>query len=401
MAKYAKRRASMEDTVYSMHKIMESLTNKDLVSFGGGAPAKEAYPIERIGEISQSIFKDEDKALQALGYGPTIGSSSLREAVRKYLLAPKGIEASLDEIMITSGGIQGLYLACKLFIDPGDVILVESPTFIHAKMLFDSFEAVTVSCPMESDGLNMQVLEDKIKKYSPKIIYTMPTFHNPTGISMSIDKRKELAAFAEKYDVIIVEDDPYSEIRYTEEAFRPVKAYTLSKNIIYANSFSKIFSPGARLGYMVADAEIMQELQEMKLATDTCTNGFAQAICAEFFSGGYYQPHVKTLRNIYKARRDTMLKAIDTHFPKGFKRTNPAGGFYVWVELPGELDAKALLPEAINETKVTYCMGRDFFVEENERGNQFLRLSFAGKEESVIESGIRALGQFFKSKLSV
>lgn len=399
MVKYAKRREAMEDIIYSMHKIMESLTNKDLVSFGGGAPAKEAYPIDLIGQMSQSIFKDETKALQALGYGSTIGLESLREAVRTHLLEPKGIEANLDEIMITSGGIQGIYLACKLYLDPGDVVLVESPTFIHAKMLFDGFEAVTIACPMEADGLDMLALEENIKKHSPKIVYTMPTFQNPTGISMSTVKRKQLAALAEKYDIIILEDDPYSEMRYTEESFKPVKAYTDSKNVIYANSFSKIFSPGARLGYMVANAEIMQDLQEMKLATDTCTNGFTQAICAAFFSGDYYEAHVGRLRKIYKARRDVMINAIDAHFPNGFKRTDPVGGFYVWVELPEGLDATALLPEAIEETKVTYCMGRDFFVEENKHGNQFLRLSFAGNEEDVIESRIRALGQFLSQKL--
>ncbi len=399
MVQYAKRRQAMESTVYSMHKIMESLTNKELVSFGGGAPAKEAYPVDLIKEITQSLLEDPQLAQQALGYGSTIGLPSLREAVKTYLLEPNGINCGIEEIMITAGGIQGIYLVSKLFLNPGDVVLVESPTFIHAKMVFDSFEATSIACPMDDDGLNLEALEEKIKAHKPKILYTMPTFHNPTGISMSAEKRDKLARLAEKYDIIILEDDPYSEIRYSGDHLKPVKAYTNSRNVIYANSFSKIFSPGSRLGYLVADPEIMKELEEMKLATDTCTNGFMQAMCAAFFEKGHYGAHRDKLCRIYKSRRDVMEKAIDENFPENIKRTHPDGGFYIWIELPQGLDAKALLPAAIEEIKVTYCIGRDFFVEETAHGNQYLRLSYAGTEEAVIEEHVGALGRFFKSKI--
>ncbi len=399
MVQYAKRRQAMESTVYSMHKIMESLTNKELVSFGGGAPAKEAYPVDLIKEITQSLLEDPQLAQQALGYGSTIGLPSLREAVKTYLLEPNGINCGIEEIMITAGGIQGIYLVSKLFLNPGDVVLVESPTFIHAKMVFDSFEATSIACPMDDDGLNLEALEEKIKAHKPKILYTMPTFHNPTGISMSAEKRDKLARLAEKHDIIILEDDPYSEIRYSGDHLKPVKAYTNSRNVIYANSFSKIFSPGSRLGYLVADPEIMKELEEMKLATDTCTNGFMQAMCAAFFEKGHYGAHRDNLCRIYKSRRDVMEKAIDENFPENIKRTHPDGGFYIWIELPQGLDAKALLPAAIEEIKVTYCIGRDFFVEETAHGNQYLRLSYAGTEEAVIEEHVGALGRFFKSKI--
>jgi len=399
MVQYAKRRKSMEYTIDSMHKIMESLTNKELISFGGGAPAKEAYPLEQIRDVTQSVLNDEDKALQALSYGPTIGLTSLRKEVKKNLLTPNEIQANMDEIMITAGGIQGLYLVGRLYINPGDVILVEGPTFIHAKMVFDAFEAEFQSCSMESDGLNIEELESKIKKYHPKLIYLMPTFHNPTGISMSVEKRKEMARIAETYDVIILEDDPYSEIRYSGEKTKPIKSYTDSKNVIYANSLSKIFSPGSRLGYLVADAEIIQELVEMKLSTDTCTNGFTQTICAEFFNKGYYPLHLKNICSIYRSRRDVMAKGIDAYFPKGTKRTSPDGGFYIWVELPHGLDARKLLPLANEEVKITYGCGSDFFVKENNDGSQYIRFSFAGIEEQVIEKSMKALGGFFKSKL--
>jgi 2-aminoadipate transaminase len=399
MVQYAKRRESMEYTIDSMHKIMESLTNKERVSFGGGAPAREAYPLEQIREVTQSVLNNDDKVLEALSYGATIGLSSLRKEVKKNLLTPNGIQANMDEIMITAGGIQGLFLAGRLYINPGDVILVEAPTFIHAKMVFDSFEAKFESCSMEEDGLNIEELEAKIKKYRPKLIYTMPTFHNPTGISMSVEKRKQMARIAETYDVIILEDDPYSEIRYSGEKTKPIKSYTDSKNVIYANSLSKIFSPGARLGYLVADAEIIQELVEMKLSTDTCTNGFTQTICAEFFNKGYYPSHLKNICNIYRSRRDVMAKAIDIHFPKGTKRTSPDGGFYIWVELPEGLDGRELLPVINEEIKITYGSGSDFFVEKNNEGSQFIRFSFAGKEEQVIEKSMKTLGEFFKLKL--
>lgn len=400
MVEYSKRRKSMAYTIDSMHKIMESLTNKELISFGGGAPAKEAYPLEQMREVTAAVFNNEEKALQAFSYGPTIGLASLRKEIKKNLLRPNGIQGNLDEIMITAGGIQGLYLVGRLFINPGDVILVEAPTFIHAKMVFDGFEAEFQSCAMEADGLNIQELEAKIKKYHPKLIYTMPTFHNPTGISMSVEKRKEMARLAETYDVIILEDDPYSEIRYSGKKTKPIKAYTDSKHVIYANSLSKIFSPGARLGYLVADPEIIQELVEMKLSTDTCTNGFTQTICAEFFNKGFYPSHLEKICDIYRSRRDVMAKAIDMYFPKGTNRTSPDGGFYIWVELPEGLDGRALLPVANEEVKITYGCGSDFFVQENDDGSQYIRFSFAGKEEQIIEKSMKTLGEFFKSKLN-
>ena len=399
MVQYAKRRESMEYIIECMHNIMESLTNKELTSFGGGAPAKEAYPLELIRELTQSVLSNEEKAMQAFSYGATIGLTTLRKAVQENLLIPNGIKANMDEIMITAGGIQALYLVCKLYLDPGDVVLVESPTFVHAKMLFDSFEVKCQSCAMDADGLNMEDLEAKINKYHPKIIYTMPTFQNPTGISMSAQKRKQMALLAEKYDVIILEDDPYSEIRYSGERLDPIKTFTDSKNVIYANSLSKIFSPGARLGYLVADADIMKDLVDMKLAIDTCTNGLTQAICAEFFNGGHYPSHLKNLCNIYRVRRDAMKKAIENQFPEGTKQTSPDGGYYIWVELPRGLDGRELLPAAIEEVKITYGSGSDFFVEENHEGSQYLRLSFAGKNEHVIEESMKSLGEFFKSRL--
>lgn len=398
MVEYSKRREAMEYTIDSMHKIMESLTNKELVSFGGGAPAKEAYPLEEIKEVTQSILKDEKKLLEALSYGPTIGLPALRKEIIKNLLIPNEINGKLDEIMITAGGIQGLYLVGRLFINPGDVILVEAPTFIHAKMVFDGFQADFESCPMAADGLDIEALEEKIKKYHPKLIYTMPTFHNPTGITMSLEKRKQMARIAETYDVIILEDDPYSEIRYSDNKIKPIKSYTYSKNVIYANSLSKIFSPGARLGYVVADSEIIKELAEMKLSTDTCTNGFTQMICAEFFNKGYYSAHLRNISKIYQSRRDAMAKAIDLYFPKGTKRTSPQGGFYIWVELPEGLDGQELLPVANEVVKITYGCGSDFFVEENNDGSQFIRFSFAGIEEQLIEESMKTLGAFFKSK---
>jgi len=399
MVEYAKRRKSMEYTIDSMHKLMESLTNKDLISFGGGAPALEAYPLKQIKEVTQAVLNNDQQMLQGLSYGPTLGLSSLREEVKKNLLIPNGVQANINEIMITAGGIQGLFLVAKLYINPGDVILVEAPTFIHATMVFDSFEAEFQSCSMEADGLNIEELEAKIKKYQPKLIYTMPTFHNPTGISMSVEKRKQMARIAETYDVIILEDDPYSEIRYSGEKTKPIKSYTDSKNVIYANSLSKIFSPGARLGYLVADPEIIQALEEMKLSTDTCTNGFTQVICAEFFNKGFYPLHLENICNIYRSRRDAMAQAIDMYFPKGTQRTAPDGGFYIWVTLPEGLDGRALLPVANEAVKITYASGSDFFVKKNNQSNRYIRFSFAGKEEHVIEKSMKALGEFFKSKL--
>lgn len=399
MVKKADRIEFMKYRSQTMRNLIQSLSRHDLVSFGGGAPAKEAYPVDQIRKISQDVFREDNRAFEALGYGSPLGLTDLREQIRDVLLKPNRVEAQLNEIMVTAGGIQTMNLLCQLVTNPGDKILVESPTFVHATMIFEMFQIECIPCSIDEDGLLLDELEQKIKQYNPVFIYTMPTFQNPTGVTMSLERRKRIVALAEQYDVLIFEDDPYRQIRYSGDNLPPIKAFDRSGHVIYASSLSKIFAPGARLGYILAAEPIIDHLVDIKTATDTCTNGFSQVICAEFFKRGHYPDHVQRLCKIYKGRRDVMLQKIDESFPEGTKRTDPDGGYYVWVTLPDGLDGKELLQDAIEEIQITYGVGEGFYIQKDKTGNNCIRMCFSGAAEELIEESITKLGKFFCSKI--
>lgn len=401
MSEFAKRVSVMAEEVKNLKVLTESLVSPDIISFAGGAPAKEAYPFEVIGDIAKEVFRPDARGFGSVVYGTTMGVVSLREAVRDVLLAPRGLSVDIDNIMITAGGIQPINMLCQLFIDPGDTILVETPTFVHTSMIYKMFQANLVPCEMDDDGLVIADVEAKIKKYHPKMIYTVPTFQNPTGVTLTQERRKQLAELGSKYNVIILEDDPYREIRYSGEELIPIKAFDQTGNTVFAGSFSKIFAPGSRLGFMVASDEFMDKLCNIKLGTDTCTNTMTQTIAGEFFKQGYYPQHLENLKNLYRSRRDAMVKALDAYFPEGTKHTYPDGGYYVWVELPKELDTGKLAPEVAEKLNICYGDGSIFFSEGNPEGagSNCMRMNFSGQTEESISENLKKLGNFFKVKL--
>lgn len=401
MTMYAERIKSMEDEVEKLNVLAGSITALDMISFAVGAPAKEAYPIDIVREISQDIFRKETRGYEIFRYGPTQGFQDLRQAICDNLLTPRGLNVDKDNLIVTSGGIQPMSLLCQLFINPGDVILVEAPTFVHSTMIFKMYEAKVIPCNMDENGLIIEEVEEKIKQYNPKIIYTMPTFHNPTGITLSVDRRKKLAELGSKYDVIILEDDPYREIRYDGEHLPAIKSFDQTGNTVFVNSLSKIFSPGSRLGYLVASDDIIKNLKNIKLGFDTSASTFAQVISEEFFKRGYYKQHLENLCNMYRIRRDAMIESIDKYFPEATKHTNPNGGFYVWVELPENLNAWKLAEEIADKLNICYGIGPVFYSEGNPEGTgeNCMRLNFTGLTEDVIRENIEKLGDFFKSKI--
>ena len=401
MTKYADRVRVMEEEVIKLNSLTGSLTALDMISFAVGAPAKEAYPLDIVREISQDILRKETRGYEAFMYGSTVGFLDLREAIRDHLLAPRGLNVNVNNIIVTAGGIQPMSLLCQLFINPGDVILVEAPSFVHATMIFKMYEAKIIPCSMDDNGLIIEEVEEKIKRYNPKMVYTIPTFQNPTGITLSSDRRKKLAQLGSEYDVIILEDDPYKEIRYSGDHLPTIKSFDKTGNTIFANSFSKIFSPGSRLGYLVASDDIIGKLKSIKLGLDTCTNTFTQILCAEFLKRGYYPQHLESLCNMYRSRRDAMLESLDKYFPEGTKHTVPDGGYYVWAELPEKLDAWELAKEVAEKLNVCYGIGSAFYSEGNPAGSgkNCMRLNFSGLTEDVIRENIEKLGNFFKSKL--
>ncbi|RQD69987.1 MAG: PLP-dependent aminotransferase family protein [Tindallia sp. MSAO_Bac2] len=398
MSKFASRMKSMEKSAAVIRNLFGAMNDPEVISFGGGAIAKECLPVETIREITQDILQRDTRGVEALSYGPVMGVRDLREVVISDLIEPKGVMTTVENTMILAGGLEAMNLMCQVFIDPGDVILVESPTFVHSVEIFDMFQAKCIAVETDENGMNMDDLEEKIKKYNPKMIYLIPTFQNPTGITLSLERRKRAALLASQYDVVVLEDDPYRDIRYNGVELPPVKAFDATGHVVMANSFSKIFSPGSRLGYLVADETIMEKLADAKSATNSHTAILPQIICAEFFKRGHYPEHHRKLCSVHKVRRDAMLESIDRYFPMGTKRTSPDGGLFTWAELPQGLNTTKMLTEASTnpEVKVAYVAGEGFFTQGNGKGNNCMRLSFGAVPPEKIREGIEKLGNLLR-----
>jgi len=401
LPEFAQRMKTMEKSAEIIKGLFGAMNDPNLISFGGGAPAREALPVDIVREIAHDIIRTDKKGIQALQYGSVMGLPELREVVVNDLLAPKGVKAKAENVLITSGGLEGINLLCQLYIDRGDIILVESPTFVHCVEIFEMFEAECIAVDMDDDGMVTEDLEAKIIKYKPKMVYVIPTFHNPTGRTLSLGRRQKIAELGSKYDVIILEDDPYRDIRYSGSDLLPIKAFDETGHTVLANSFSKIFSPGSRLGYVLANDKVAEKLFDAKTATNSHTSMLPQVICAEFFRRGYYPAHHKMICDLYRERRDTMIESIDKFFPEGTKRTFPDGGLFTWAQLPGGINTTALLEESVNnpDVKVVFVAGEGFFTEGGGKGSNCMRISFGSVSCEKIRFGIERLGNLICSKL--
>ncbi len=397
MVPFAKRMEYMAGSAKVIEDLFKAMGDPETISFGGGAPAKETLPAKQLGEICAELFSRPDFGARMLQYGAPEGEIELRQVVAEYLLQPKGVNASADEIMIVNGGLETMNLMCQVFIDPGDVILVEAPTFVHCVEIFEMFQARCIAVKTDDDGICPEDVEAKIKEYKPKFVYVIPTFQNPSGRTLTLERRKKLAELGTKYDVIILEDDPYRDIRFEGEELPPIKSFDKSGNTVLANSFSKIFSAGARLGYVNAAPEILHKMYNAKTATNSQTNTTLQLICAEFFRRGYFAEHLEKTRALYRSRRDVMMESIDRFFPEGTKHTYPQGGLFTWVELPEGIDTTELLKKA-NANKLAFVAGEAFFTEGGGKGKNCMRMSFGNVPEDKIRIGVERLGKLIKEE---
>jgi 2-aminoadipate transaminase len=380
----------MQETSDVVRYLFESMTDPDTISFGGGAPAREALPVEIIHDIASDVLTREKRGVEALQYGNPIGLPDLRQAVIDRLLGPKGLKARLEEVLIVAGGIESLNLVSQLYLEPGDVVLVESPTFVHAVQVFKMFEARCIACETDDHGLVIEDVEARIRQYHPKMVYVIPTFQNPSGRTTCLERRKALAALGSRYDVVILEDDPYCELRYSGEPLPPVKSFDETGSTVYVNSFSKIFSPGSRLGYVFADEAVIRKVYETKVATNSHTNMVTQILCAEFFNRGLFEPHLERICEIHRERRDVMMDCIRTMLPVDTRSVYPDGGLFTWIELPEQIDTTAMLGEAVAR-KVAYMPGREFFVEGRPIRRNCMRISFGGVTPEKIRTGMERL----------
>ncbi len=376
----------------AIRELLKLTEQPDIISFGGGLPAPESFPHEELAVIAADLLRNDYR--NVLQYGTTEGSRTLRRAMVEWL-RPQGIDVTMDELLVTSASQQGLDLLCKAFFDPGDVVFCDLPTYLGAVQAFSLFQADKVGVPLEEDGMDIDALEEKIalaraagKKQ--KGIYVIPDFQNPTGITMSLAKRKALLAVAQREDLLVFEDDPYGHLRFAGKPIPSIFSMDREGRTILLVTFSKIMSAGLRLAVMAARGDLMDALVRVKQPTDLCTSKFTQMLAARYMKEYGLDRHLEEIRPIYREKKEAMIRALERHMPdeEGLRWTNPDGGLFIWVWLPEGVDAEEMLGRAI-EHRVAYVPGSAAYVDGD--GKNTMRLSFSLCTPAEIDEGIRRL----------
>ena len=392
--RYAQRTQRMGSS--AIRELLKLTEQPDIISFAGGLPAPDVFPIEEIRRACDRVLTDVGHL--ALQYSTTEGYLPLRELIVRHS-ARYGINVTSDNILITSGSQQALDLLGKILINPGDRILVESPTYLGALQAWSAYGAEYVTVPMDEFGMVTDNLEGALRS-GPKFIYVLPNFQNPTGVTLSEDRRHRLVELADRYGVPIVEDDPYGQLRYEgehlpsvvflDDQFRDSYDPTYGGNVIYLSTFSKILSPGIRLAWVVAPPQVIRKLVQAKQGADLHTSTFNQILVYEVARGGFLDQHIKLIRQVYGERRDAMLGAMDAYFPPGVEWTHPEGGLFLWGTLPENMSAAEALKSAI-EQKVAFVPGAPFFPAGG--GHNTMRINFSNATPEKIREGVARLGR--------
>ena len=396
--KFSNKIASLKPS--AIREILKAPATPDTISFAAGNPAPESFPIDDMARISAKIYSE--CAISSLQYGVTDGYSPLRELIaqRQKKLFSIGCstangDAFDDTTVIVSGGQQGIELACKVFCNEGDAVICENPTFIGALNAFRSNGASPIGVTLEDDGMNIEELEEKIKcNPNAKLIYTIPTFHNPCGITTSYEKRVKIYALAKKYGLIILEDNPYGELRFAGQDIPTIKNMDRDGIVIYCSTFSKILSAGMRVGFVIAPDEIASKMVVSKQTSDVHTNLFFQMLCHRYMTECDLDGHIKDIQKIYRHKCTLMLGALDKEFPKEIKHTHPEGGLFIWCTLPESVDAMAFI-KAASDKGVRVVPGATFDCNTEARSQSF-RLNFSTPSDEQITRGIAILGQLAK-----
>jgi 2-aminoadipate transaminase len=399
--RYAHRQSRMGSSV--IRELLKLTQEPDIISFAGGLPAPEVFPLQQIQDACDTVLREN--GAQSLQYSTTEGYLPLREMIARHN-ARFSVEVSADNIMITSGSQQALDFIGRLFLNRGDYIVVESPTYLGALQAWNAYGAQYVSVPTDEDGMIVDELE-KALRVGPKFIYVLPNFQNPSGSTLSLERRVQLVELADKYGVPIIEDDPYGQLRYEGEhlpsvvqldsQMRGPNGGTYTGNVIYLSTFSKLLAPGLRLAWVIAPPQVIRKLVMTKQAADLHTATFNQFVAYEVAKGGFIDEHVKTIRAVYKERRDVMLDTMAETFPSKTRWTHPKGGMFLWGIMPEGMDTAEVLKVAIQK-KVAFVPGTAFHP--NEGGENTMRLNFSYSKPEVIREGITRLGLTLKELIS-
>jgi len=370
-----------------IRELMKLANNPDIISFAGGMPNNNMFPVKEVDEIMKIMDPEEKKI--AFQYGPTPGYPPLLKTLKEYL-RKKNLPVDTHSLMITTGSSQAINILGMEFIDPGDVVLTENPSFIGGIAVFKAFQANIIGIPLQNDGIDLEALEKVLKKHKPKILYVIPNFHNPAGIIYSKEKRQKLLKILEGKGIVLLEDDAYNEL-YFDEIGKELTAPIMSMDykdidIVYTGSFSKILGPGFRLGWMLAPPKIYEKAQIIKQSIDACSPNFTQVIANDFIKKGYLEQYLNVIRAEYASREKKMQAALKKYMPKEIKWTEPKGGFYFWLHLPETIDSTNVLKRSTQNGAV-FVTGKTF--DPYAKNNNNLRLAYSNMEKDEIEKGIK------------
>lgn len=390
--KYAKRMDNIKAS--EIRELLKLTAKPGIISFGGGFPAPELFPVEELINISKKVL--ETSGAKALQYGPTEGYQPLREAITKRMKNVY-VDAKAEDILVTSGSQQGLDFAAKIFINPGDKIILEKPSYLGAINAFKAYEPEFIEIEMDDHGMKMDDLEYALENNSDvKFIYVIPDFQNPSGKTWSTERRKKLIELANKYDVAVLEDNPYGELRFEGEILPAIKHYDTEDRVIFLGTFSKIFCPGLRLGWVAAGAEVLNKFILVKQGADLQSSTISQMEVATFLNDYDIDEHIEKIKTVYRARRDVMIKVMQEEFPEGVTFTIPEGGLFTWVVLPEYMNSRELGLKAL-EQNVAFVPGGSFFA--NGGNDNTFRLNYSNMDEENIVIGMKRLAQVIKDAI--
>src|SRR5918995_3923440 len=387
---FARRTQGMKSS--AMRDLMAITARPEVITLAGGLPDTSCFPAEDVAALMTRVATDA--SARALQYGPTDGMDDLKACIVQ-VMAEEGMAVEPDELLVTTGGQQVIDLVCKTLIDPGDVIVAEGPTYPGAVPTFAAYEADVVQIEMDVDGMRVDVLEHTLDELerdgrTPKFIYTVPTFQNPAGVTMALDRRRHLVRLAAERELLVLEDNPYGLLRYEGDPLPPLYALDRGEYVIYLGTFSKILSPGLRLGWTAAPRPVLEKLNLGKQGADLCSSTFAQFFVVEYFTNRDWRRLLGSYRDVYRRRRDVLLEALEEHLPAEAEWTRPDGGLFIWATLPPYIDTTDLLARALRE-HVAFVPGRAAYLDG--RGGSAMRLNFSGVSEDDLREGVRRIGK--------
>jgi 2-aminoadipate transaminase len=384
----------------AMRDMMAITARPEVISLAGGLPDTSTFPPDTFAAVTTRIAGES--CAKALQYGPTEGLTETKDCILE-VMAAEDMPADADDVVVTTGGQQVIDLVTKTLIDPGDVIVAEGPTYPGAVPTFSSYQAEVVQIDMDADGMRVDLLEEALERLAregrrPKFIYTVPSFQNPAGVTMSLPRRQRLIEIAHRRELLVLEDNPYGLLRYEGAALPPLHALDGGIFVMYLGTFSKILSPGIRLGWVVAPPPVLEKINLGKQAADLCTSTLSQLMVRAYFEQGRWRNYVESLTDVYRRRRDTMLDALAEHFPPQAEWTRPGGGLFIWVTLPDFIDTTDLLARALREN-VAFVPGEGAYLDG--RGRSAMRLNFSGSDEHRIREGVRRIGEVVSEQVAL